>query len=197
MEDKDKITLTDVHLYLDYYKDNNIFDRYVRNLSNNVVLDNDVLEAGLEDKIYIVPYKKYNKLRQWDVNKDSRNSRQRVANKKLLDKVKDLEEQVYELELLTGLRQKRNLITKFDLMYSHEKVQEYKKQGKYIAGAYPDAEEVYRRYFIYKNGIESLIDSIYEMKINNEDCRAIVNVVTKSLANMQKGEKDESVYKED
>lgn len=197
MEDKDKITLTDVHLYLDYYKDNNTLDRYVRNLSNNVVLDNDVLEAGLEDKIYIVSYKKYNKLRQWDVNKDSRNSRQRVANKKLLDKVKDLEEQVYELELLTGLRQKRNLITKFDLMYSHEKVQEYKKQGKYIAGVYPDAEEVYRRYFIYKNGIESLIDSIYEMKINNEDCRAIVNVVTKSLANMQKGEKDESVYKED
>lgn len=137
------------------------------------------------------------KLKQWDVNKDSRNSRQRVANKKLLDKVKDLEEQITELEFLTGLRQKRNLITKFDLMYSHEKVQEYKKQGKYIAGVYPDAEEVYRRYFVYKNGVESLVDSIYEMKVNNEDYKAIVNVVTKSLANMQKGEKNESIYKED
>lgn len=137
------------------------------------------------------------KLKQWDVNKDSRNSRQRVANKKLLDKVKDLEEQITELEFLTGLRQKRNLITKFDLMYSHEKVQEYKKQGKYIAGVYPDAEEVYRRYFVYKNGVESLVDSIYEMKVNNEDYKAIVSVVTKSLANIQKGEKNESIYKED
>ena len=137
------------------------------------------------------------KLKQWDVNKDSRNSRQRIANKKLLDKVKDLEEQITELEFLTGLRQKRNLITKFDLMYSHEKVQEYKKQGKYIAGVYPDAEEVYRRYFVYKNGVESLVDSIYEMKVNNEDYKAIVSVVTKSLANIQKGEKNESVYKED
>ena len=146
---------------------------------------------------YLETLEENNKLKQWDVNKDGRNSRQRVANKKLLDKVKDLEEQVYELEILTGLKQKRNLITKFDLMYSHEKVQEYKKQCKYIAGVYPDAEEVYRRYFVYKNGVESLVDSIYEMKVNNEDYRAIVNVVTKSLANMQKGEKDESVYKED
>lgn len=194
---EDKITLTDVQLCLFYYKDNNVFDKYARNLSNNVVLDNDVLEVGLEDKIYIVPYKKYSKLKQWDVNKDTRNSRQRIANKKLLDKVKDLEEEIYELELLVGLRQKRNLITKFDLMYSHEKVQEYKKQGKYVAGVYPDAEEVYRRYFIYKNGIESLIDSIYEMKVNNEDYKAIVNVVTKSLANIQEGEKNESIYKED
>ena len=136
------------------------------------------------------------KLKQLDANKDSRNSRQRIANKKLLDKVKDLEEQVTELEFLTGLRQKRNLITKFELMYSHEKVQEYKKQGKYIAGVYPDAEEVYRRYFVYKNGVESLVDSIYEMKVNDEDYKAIVNVVTKSLANMQKGEKNESIYKE-
>ena len=197
MKDKDKTTLTDVQLCLFYYKDNNVFDKYARNLSNNVVLDNDVLDVGLEDKIYIIPYKKYNKLRQWDVNKDSRNSRQRVANKKLLDKVRDLEEQIYELEVLTGLRQKKNLITKFDLMYSHEKVQEYKKQGKYVAGVLPDAEEIYRRYFVYKNGVESLIDSIYEMKVNNEDYRAIVNVVTKSLANIQKGEKTESVYKED
>ena len=136
------------------------------------------------------------KLKQLDANKDSRNSRQRIANKKLLDKVKDLEEQVTELEFLTGLRQKRNLITKFELMYSHEKVQEYKKQGKYIAGVYLDAEEVYRRYFVYKNGVESLVDSIYEMKVNDEDYKAIVNVVTKSLANMQKGEKNESIYKE-
>ena len=145
---------------------------------------------------YLKVLEENTKLKQWDVNKDSRNSRQRIANKKLLDKVKDLEEQITELEFLTGLRQKRNLITKFDLMYSHEKVQEYKKQGKYIAGAYPDAEEVYRRYFIYKNGVESLVDSIYEMKVNNEDYRAIVNVVTKSLANIQKGEKNESIYKE-
>lgn len=64
MEDKDKITLTGVRLYLEYYKDNNILDRYVRNLSNNIVLDNDVLELGLEDKVYIVPYSKYNKLEQ-------------------------------------------------------------------------------------------------------------------------------------
>lgn len=131
------------------------------------------------------------RLKQWDVNKDSRNSRQRQANKKLLQKIEDLQEQVNELEILVGLRMKRSLITKFDLMYSHERVQEYRKQGNYeICGVYPDAEEVYRRYFVYKNGVESILNTIEQMKIDNVDSRSIVKLIETNLVSIQKEEKD-------
>lgn len=45
------------------------------------------------------------KLRQWDCNKDSRNSRQRVANKKLIKDNERLKASVkYYVDILTGLK---------------------------------------------------------------------------------------------
>lgn len=152
--------------------------------------------VSLED--YMKVFNEWNRLRdenarlkQWDVNKDSRNSRQRQANKKLLQKIEDLQEQITEFEFLVGLRMKRSLITKFDMMYSHEKVKEYKKQGRTdICGVMPDAEEVYRRYFTYKDGVESTLKCIEQMKIDNVDARSIVKLIETNLISIQKEEKD-------
>ena len=46
----------------EYYK-NNITERYMRNLSENVVLDNDCLDIENLELIYVIPYKKYNQLK--------------------------------------------------------------------------------------------------------------------------------------
>lgn len=52
-----KITFT-----YEYYK-NNITERYIRNLSENVVLDNDCLDIENLELIYVIPFKKYNQLK--------------------------------------------------------------------------------------------------------------------------------------
>ena len=52
-----KITFT-----YEYYKDN-ITERYMRDLSRNVILDNDCLDIEYLEKIYVIPYKKYNQLK--------------------------------------------------------------------------------------------------------------------------------------
>ena len=52
-----KITFT-----YEYYK-NNITERYMRNLSENVVLDNDCLDIENLELIYVIPFKKYNQLK--------------------------------------------------------------------------------------------------------------------------------------
>ena len=46
----------------EYYK-NNITERYMRNLSENVVLDNDCLDIENLELIYVIPFKKYNQLK--------------------------------------------------------------------------------------------------------------------------------------
>ena len=129
------------------------------------------------------------RLKQWDTNKDTRNSRQRIANKKLLQKIEDLQEDINELEALVVLRLSSSLITKFDMMYSHEKVQEYKKIGKHVAGVMPDAEEVYRRYFFYKDRVSHLISAIERMKLDGIEPSHIVHLVETNLSLMQKEEK--------
>ena len=73
---KENITLTGAQFYIEYYKDNDIFDRYIRNLSSNIIVDNDILDVGIEDKIYVVPYSKYNELRQLDTNEEHEINRQ-------------------------------------------------------------------------------------------------------------------------
>ena len=52
-----KITFT-----YEYYK-NNITERYIRNLSENDVLDNDCLDIENLELIYVIPFKKYNQLK--------------------------------------------------------------------------------------------------------------------------------------
>lgn len=57
----------------------------------------------------------------------------------------ELKKQLEEVEFIVGLRQKRNLIHKFDKEYDEE--DKKKNPNRDYAGIMPDAEEVYRRYY--------------------------------------------------
>lgn len=61
----------------------------------------------------------------------------------------ELKKQVEEVELIVGLRQKRNLIRKFDKEYDQE--DKKNNPNRDYAGVMPDAEEVYKRYYNMKN----------------------------------------------
>lgn len=86
----------------------------------------------------------------------------------LLVENKELEEQIEEVEFIVGLRQKRNLISKFDKEYDEE--DKKKNPNRDYAGIMPDAEEVYRRYYTMKNQqqefIKYLEDEIKRKRLN-------------------------------
>ncbi len=81
----------------------------------------------------------------------------------------ELKKQLEELEFIVGLRQKRNLISKFDKEYDEE--DKKKNPNRDYAGIMPDAEEIYRRYYTMKNQqkefIEYLEDEIKRLEENN------------------------------
>lgn len=66
-----------------------------------------------------------------------------------------LKKQLEEVEFIVGLRQKRNLIHKFDKEYDEE--DKKKKPNRDYAGIMPDAEEVYRRYYGMKTQQQEFI----------------------------------------
>lgn len=68
----------------------------------------------------------------------------------------ELLEENKELELIIGLRQERNLISKFDKEYDEE--DKKKNPNRDYAGIMPDAEEVYKRYYSMKNQQKEFID---------------------------------------
>ena len=86
----------------------------------------------------------------------------------LLVENKELEERIEEVEFIVGLRQKRNLISKFDKEYDEE--DKKKNPNRDYAGIMPDAEEVYRRYYTMKNQqqefIKYLEDEIKRKRLN-------------------------------
>ena len=53
--------LLDYKLVLEYYKDNNPFDRYIRVKEDNIILDNNILNIldNVNEFIYIIPFSKY------------------------------------------------------------------------------------------------------------------------------------------
>ena len=68
----------------------------------------------------------------------------------------ELKKQIEELEFIVGLRQKRNLISKFDKEYDEE--DKKRNPNRDYAGIMPDAEEIYRRYYAMKNQQKEFID---------------------------------------
>ena len=60
---KEEKNLLKITFTYEYYKDN-ITERYIRDLSRNVILDNDCLDIEYLEKIYVIPYKKYNQLKK-------------------------------------------------------------------------------------------------------------------------------------
>ena len=89
----------------------------------------------------------------------------------LFDEMVNWKEEVKELELIIGLRQKRNLINKFDKEYDEE--DKKKNPNRDYAGIMPDAEEVYKRYYSMKNQQKEFIDymnkTIEELECDDED----------------------------
>lgn len=71
---------------------------------------------------------------------------------------KQLKEEIKELEIIVGLRQKRNLIRKFDKEYNEE--DKKKNPNRNYVGILPDAEEVYRRYYKQKDAIDEVREDI-------------------------------------
>lgn len=115
---------------------------------------------------YLRVVEENNKLKQWDTNKDTRNSRQRRANRDLINQNKKLSDELDELYTLLNMLDKRPLIRKFDKEFSRE----YNKyisnngvKGKvYIT---PDAEEIYKRYYYYRDNVMSLVELIDRDKL--------------------------------
>ena len=74
----------------------------------------------------------------------------------------ELLEENKELELIIGLRQKRNLISKFDKEYDEE--DKKKNPNREYAGIMPDAEEVYKRYYSMKKQQKEFIKYLEKEK---------------------------------
>lgn len=68
----------------------------------------------------------------------------------------ELKKQLEEVEFIVGLRQKRNLISKFDKEYDEE--DKKKNPNRNYAGIMPDAEEIYKRYYAMKNQQKEFIE---------------------------------------
>lgn len=83
------------------------------------------------------------------------NSRLKIKCRKIK---KELKEEIKVLELIIGLRQKRNLIHKFDKEYDEE--DKRKNPNRDYAGIMPDAEEVYKRYYEQQEIINKAIEYI-------------------------------------
>ena len=73
---------------------------------------------------------------------------------------KELNKQLEELESILVLRQKRNLISKFNKEYDEE--DKKKNPDRNYAEIMPDAEEVYRRYYTMKTQQKEFIEWLEE-----------------------------------
>ena len=71
---------------------------------------------------------------------------------------KELKKQLEELEFIVGLRQKRNLISKFNKEYDEE--DKKKNPNRNYTEIVPDVEEVYRRYYAMKTQQKKFIEYI-------------------------------------
>ena len=92
----------------------------------------------------------------------------------IIEENEDLKKQLEELEFIVGLRQKRNLISKFDKEYDEEDLK--KNPNRDYVVITPDAEEVYRRYYAMKNQQKEFISYLENMLDNENDIFSVVRV---------------------
>ena len=78
---------------------------------------------------------------------------------KLSDEIIKLEEENEELNGIFGTWNSRKLIKKFNKEYDKE--DKNKNPNRDYVAIYPDAEEVYKRYYDYKSRNEKAIDKLY------------------------------------
>lgn len=116
---------------------------------------------------YLIPKDVFNELFDEMVNwrKESKELNQKYLNavadyETTMSELQELKKQLEEVEFIVGLRQKRNLIHKFDKEYDDE--DKKKNPNRDYAGIMPDAEEVYRRYYSMKNQQKEFIEYLEE-----------------------------------
>ena len=114
-----------------------------------------------------------------------------MERNKLYIENKELKEEVKEYEYIFNTMHQRELINKFDKEYSKEAVKKAKQEGRQIAGAYPDAEEVYKRYYDQKDRIDKAnkeIKELYEL-YKDDNCYTIGDKLENVLI-ILKGDKE-------
>lgn len=94
--------------------------------------------------------------------------------KGLIEENQELKKQLEELDFIVGLRQKRNLIHKFDKEYDEE--DKKKNPNRDYAGIIPDAEEVYKRYYAMKKQQKEFIEWLEDMLVSELDIFTVVRV---------------------
>ena len=92
----------------------------------------------------------------------------------LIRENQELKKQLEEVEFIVGLRQKRNLINKFDKEYDEE--DKKKNPNRDYAGIMPDAEEIYRRYYTMKNQQKEFTNYLKSMLNNDNDYFSVARV---------------------
>lgn len=101
-----------------------------------------------------------------------------------------LKEEIKELEFIIGLRQKRNLIKKFDKEYDVE--DKKKNPNRDYAGITPDAEEVYKRYYQLKDRIEKAIEFIENVYNSLENVDRPIMFYEEILEILKDGEENDN-----
>ena len=102
------------------------------------------------------------------------NSQEIEAIDFLLEENQELKKQLEEVEFIVGLRQKRNLISKFDKEYDEE--DKKKNPNRDYAGIMPDAEEIYKRYYTMKNQQKEFTNYLKSMLNNDNDYFSVARV---------------------
>lgn len=67
-----------------------------------------------------------------------------------VEQIHELQQDLLEYDRIFDIWSKRKLIKKFNKEFSKQYVKEEKKKGRKIAGAIPDAEYVYQKYYELK-----------------------------------------------
>ena len=79
-----------------------------------------------------------------------------TENMLLVTYIRDLEENLDDYDRLFDTWNKRKLIKKFNKEFSKQYVKEEKKKGRKVAGAIPDAEYVYEKYYELKKKCDKI-----------------------------------------
>ena len=95
------------------------------------------------------------------------------------DYITNLQEEVEDLRRIFGTWNNRKLIKKFNKEYDKE--DKNKNPNRNYVAIYPDAEEVYKRYYDYKSRNEKAIEYIKKCTSENDEdymfCMELLNIL--------------------
>lgn len=167
-------------------------DKLVKNELNQIELQYNALKQQKFNELLKENKKlkeKVKKLSQWDINKDTRNSRQRVANAKLLKENEELKEKLDEYENPENMT--------LMMMWCTEQVKdENKKLKKKYENAVVDYETTMAEKEQLNNLVNSCQEKIRQLKKQLEEERNKVREYSYKLSNFRCEETYENQQKE-